>query len=219
MKPVANIAIGRLRHAVRLAVDRFGDRLFGINTVIAGALPHACEDCRFRDAFVNGPVSYGLLWRFVGKLNLCPGDVFYDIGCGDGRVLCFVARHPVTRCVGIELSREFASRARTNVARLRHRASPVEVRTGDAVDMDYSDGTAFYFGDPFGELTMREVLRKIGVSVDLHPRPVRCVFVLRRDGRAGVQDAIRKSGWLSFAGRLAWPFSPMFAEHWSFRPC
>lgn len=208
----------RCRREVRLAIDRLGDWCYGIETVIIGALPQACESSRFGDAFVNGPVSYWLLWRFVGRAALRPDDVFYDVGCGDGRVLCFVARRRVAKCVGIELSAAFAAKAARNAASLRRRRSPIEIRVGDSAAMDYEDGTVFYFGDPFGDQTMREVLRRIGFGVKRHPRRVRCIFVLRRDGRAKVGEAIRDSGWLSFAGERAFPCSPMFAEHWVFCP-
>jgi len=201
-----------------LALDRLGDWYYGIDTTRTGALPRASESSRFGDVFVNGPVSYGLLWRFVDRATLRPEDVFYDVGCGDGRVLCFVARQPVARCVGIELSAEFAARANRNAARLRGRRAPIEVRVGDAAQMDYEDGTVFYFGDPFGGQTMREVLRRIGLGVQRHPRPARCIFVLRRGERAEVVEAVRTSGWLSFAERRGFPFSPMVAEFWVFAP-
>ena len=35
------------------------------------------------------------------EANLAPGDVFVDVGCGKGRVVCCAARRPLRRVVGI----------------------------------------------------------------------------------------------------------------------
>jgi tRNA G46 methylase TrmB len=37
--------------------------------------------------------------------NVKEDDVFYDLGCGDGRVLIKVAKEKKIRCVGIEIIR------------------------------------------------------------------------------------------------------------------
>lgn len=206
------------RRELRLGLDRAVDCFYGIDTVMSGRLPHAREASRFEDAFVNGPVSYWLLHRYVDRAALRPDEVFYDIGCGDGRVLCFIARKRIRRCVGVELSADFADNARRNAAALRGRRSPIEVRVGDAAGMDYADGTTFYFGDPFGADTMREVLGKIRDTVATHPRPVRCIFILRKQERPQVEAAIRTCGWLVLAGQRSLPYSPMRAEHWTYEP-
>lgn len=209
----------RVRWELRLALDRVGDWLYSIDTVIAGPLPEARESSRFGDAYVNGPVSYWILRSYLDWKQVGPEEVFYDIGCGHGRVLCMVARRRVARCVGIELSAEFASKARTNAASLRGRVSQIEVRVGDAAEMDYSDGTTFYFGDPFGAETMRAVLKRIGDSVRLRPRRVRCIFVLPAEERSqAVAQAIASSGWLRPTGRRSLPYSPMQVEYWVWEP-
>ncbi|HCC67828.1 TPA: hypothetical protein DEP90_01275 [Patescibacteria group bacterium] len=45
------------------------------------------------------------LEELVQKMNLKKGDVFADLGCGDGRVLFEVAkRHKDVKCIGYEIS-------------------------------------------------------------------------------------------------------------------
>lgn len=56
------------------------------------------------------------------ECTVAPGGavIFYDIGCGDGRVLCTAACVPnVMRAVGVEFDAELASRARKAAEALR----------------------------------------------------------------------------------------------------
>jgi SAM-dependent methyltransferase len=210
---------GRARRKLRLGLDRILDWFYSIDTVVADPLPYARESSRFGDAYVNGPVSYWILRSYLDCKNLGPKEVFYDIGCGHGRALCMVARHRVAKCIGIELSKEFADKARANAAALRGRVSPIEVRVGDAVEMDCSDGTTFYFGDPFGADTMRAVLKRIGETVQANPRAVRCIFVLPAAERSEmVRRVIETSGWLRFVGEQTLSYSPMRVEYWAGGP-
>ncbi len=207
------------RWRLRLALDRILDQYYAIDTVISGAMETASESSRFGDAYVNGPVSYWILRSYLDCRSLGPEEVFYDIGCGHGRVLCLVARHRIKKCVGIELSAEFAEKARANAAALRGRVSPIEVRVGDAAAMDYSDGTTFYFGDPFGADTMRAVLQRIRESIAARPRAIRFIFVLPILERSdAVRQVIKDSAWLRFAGERSLPYSAMRAEYWVWSP-
>jgi len=207
------------RWVLRIALDRLADWFYSIDTVPTGALPLASEASRYGDAYVNGPVSYWILRSYLDSKRFRPDEVFYDIGCGHGRVLCMVARRRISRCIGVELSAEFAKKARANLEALRGRLSPIEVRVGDAALMDYADGTTFYFGDPFGAKTMRAVLKRIGDTLVKHPREVRCIFVLPLANRSnGVRKAIQSSGWLRFVEERSLAYSPMRAEHWAWKP-
>lgn len=177
------------------------------------------ETSRFGDAFVNGPVSYWILRSYLACDRLRPDDVFYDIGCGHGRVLCMVARHRVRKCVGLELSAEFAAKARENAMKMRGRVSPIEVCVGDAANGDYREGTIFYFGNPFGADTMRVVLKRIGESLSATPRIVRCVFVIPiKDSSDSVRRVIEDCGWLRLLGKRSLVYSPMGAEYWASEP-
>jgi len=207
-----------IRRQIRLGLDQLADWFYSIDTVVADP-PQAVENSRFCDAYVNGPVSYWILRSYLDCTNLGPKEVFYDIGCGHGRVLCMVARHRVARCIGIELSTEFAEKARANAAVLRDRVSPIEIRVGDAAEMDYIDGTIFYFGDPFGADTMRAVLKRVGETVQAKPRAVRCIFVLPAGERSdAVRRVIEASGWLRFVDSKSPWYSAMRVCYWASGP-
>jgi SAM-dependent methyltransferase len=209
-------ALRRIRRRARMLLDGTVDRYYSIDTVIYD-LPFAFESSRFGDACGNRSISYWLLHRYLDRKFFSPKDTFYDIGCGHGRVLCFVARWRVAKCVGIELSKDFSEKARRNAATQRSRLSPIEVRVGDAAEMDYRDGTIFFFSDPFGAGTMRTVLERIHETVLVNPRRVHCIFVrgsAAREVTQAVGDVIKASAWLTLVGTRSLPYSPLILEHW-----
>lgn len=213
----ANALLRLCRRRVRVALDRLVDLYFGIDTV-SGAMTLAEESGHFGDAKINGPVSYWLLYRYVGCNAFRPGDVFYDIGCGHGRVLCFAARQRLAKCIGVEISPAFAGRAVANARALRGRRTPIEVRVGDAAEMDYTDGTVFFLGDPFGAQTLRAVLQAIEHSLVSHPRRLRFIFFIPSYGDPRFEEVIRATTWLSYATQRKVWYSPFRAEFWEHSP-
>jgi len=75
--------------------------------------------------------------------GLKPGDVFYDLGCGDGRVLLEAARKYKVRAVGIEIDPGLCRTARETAAKegLDHL---VEVVQSDFREVELSDATVVY---------------------------------------------------------------------------
>lgn len=76
-----------------------------------------------------------------------PGDVLYDLGAGDGRVVIAAARDYGLRAIGIELDARKAAEARANVRRagLEHL---VEIRREDLFEADLREAsvvTVFLF--------------------------------------------------------------------------
>ena len=66
------------------------------------------------------------------------GDVLYDLGCGDGRVLKQALDMGAERAVGYELNAELAEAARRNTAQYGGRA---EVRESDANEATLDDAS------------------------------------------------------------------------------
>jgi len=81
------------------------------------------------------PTSRLLVQRMLAMAEVRPGELVYDLGCGDGRVLVAAARRFGARAVGIELdfSRFLFSLAVTWVLGLRRR---VRVVRGDLFRQD-----------------------------------------------------------------------------------
>ena len=191
-------------------MDRLIDWRWRIDT-LGGTWALSEKAGKFDDASQNIPVSYYLLYRFLGRTVFKADDVFYDIGCGNGRVLCYVARKGILKTIGIELSPAFVDKARTNAQNLRNRISPIEVRCGDAVEMDYSNGTVFFFYNPFGPKTLQSVLDKIKESLGSYNRQMR--FMYQNPVHSSV---FRSSNWLKYAGRNEEILSKQQMEVWMY---
>jgi len=122
-------------------------------------------------------VDYMLLRRYMKPVRLGGDDVVFDIGCGMGRMLCLFARRSVRKCIGIEFDRELAQIAVSNSRSLRGRRAPIEVRCGDAIEADYSEGPVYWMFNPFGVATMRQVLSRIRESLARAPRCVQLAYI------------------------------------------
>lgn len=106
-------------------------------------------------------------FQLLEALELGRGDVFYDLGCGVGKVV--VAAAMVTRarrCVGIELAADRLARARRVVGRAtREGLVPrrrVVLRHDDIASAELDDATVLYtcstaFPTPFTRAVMRRV--------------------------------------------------------------
>lgn len=143
------------------------ERRLGISTRGRIAVDHP-------DAGHYAAMNYASINRTLAALQLRRDDVFVDIGCGKGRVLCCAARWTVSKVLGVDLSAEFCAEARHNAQRARGMRSPIEVHTGLADEFDYSACTVCFLFSPFGPDTMRKVLTKI--RIDRGARPVRMAY-------------------------------------------
>jgi SAM-dependent methyltransferase len=136
--------------------------------------------------------DYWFIRAIAGRLKLGRQDVFYDIGCGMGRILCVVARRRIRKCVGIELLEPLCQKARRNALRLRGRKAPIEIICADAATADLSEGTVYYLFNPFGKDTLRDFLANLETSISRDPRKVTLVYY------NSVHESILKaSGWLN----------------------
>jgi precorrin-6B methylase 2 len=135
--------------------------------------------------------EYWYIRLMVRRLKLTREDVFYDMGCGMGRVLCIMARRQIRKCVGIELLEPLCQDARSNALRLRGRKTPIEVICADAATADLSEGTVYYLYNPFGKDTLRDFLANLETSVSRTPRKVMVVYY-----NSLHESILKASGWL-----------------------
>jgi SAM-dependent methyltransferase len=113
------------------------------------------------DSVHYATMRYTTIRAVLHHLDLAPSDVFVDIGCGKGRVLCCAARHQVKQVIGVDLSKPLCQEARANAQRLRGRRSPIAVENVLAQDFNYAPATVLFLFDPFGAASLRRVLEKI----------------------------------------------------------
>jgi cyclopropane fatty-acyl-phospholipid synthase-like methyltransferase len=168
------------------------EMLYGIKTT--GRVDAVTDESIFYTA-----MPYPAVHAVLDKLALQPDDVFYDIGCGKGRVLCCAARRTVRSVVGVELNPALVDVARQNLEALRMRRSPFEVLAADATAVDYSKATAVYMYHPFKGQIMKRCLAALETAV---PRDrFRLVYVYPDENEA----IIRECGWLEKYDEVQFP--------------
>jgi uncharacterized protein (TIGR03000 family) len=107
------------------------------------------------------PTPDDIVAKMVELSGLKEGEVVYEPGPGDGRVLIAAAKKGAKRAVGIELDEKKAQEARDN-AKKAGVSDKVEIITGDALkDRDYSPANVvfLYMGNEFNNL-LRPILEK-----------------------------------------------------------
>ncbi|MBF6137036.1 class I SAM-dependent methyltransferase [Nocardia otitidiscaviarum] len=115
-------------------------------------------------ADVHGPEPSRLVYLtpVTKAMKLTADDVLYDIGSGIGKSsLFFGACTPAARVVGIEIEPAYARFADSRARDLG--LSHVEFLNRDALEVDLSDGTAFYFYNPFSSTPDRD---SVGMLAD-----------------------------------------------------
>ncbi len=116
--------------------------------------------------------------QITGLLPLKPGEVFYDLGCGDGCVLfAFADKYPEAKLIGYELSMGpiLIGQLRRLLGGRRYRN--VSLRFGDLFRQDLSDASAiFCFLTPKGQASLpAKFARELGddcrVMIEAWPFP------------------------------------------------
>jgi hypothetical protein len=129
----------------------------------------AADEGRLRAnrATVYGELSAGGLRKLLRYLQLSGRDVFYDLGCGVGKLVAQVAAEtPARKCVGIEIARSRWLHARFVADRLGGqgliRARHFELRNENFLDSDLADATVLYTCSTcFSARLMNRLARKI----------------------------------------------------------
>jgi SAM-dependent methyltransferase len=86
------------------------------------------------------PTPLDVVERMLKFARVGPGDVVYDLGCGDGRIVIEAARKFGARGVGIDIDPALIARAQAG-ARQAGVESRVTFRVQDAMTVNVSDAT------------------------------------------------------------------------------
>ncbi|HUV63790.1 MAG TPA: class I SAM-dependent methyltransferase [Sedimentisphaerales bacterium] len=148
------------------------------------------------DSIPYSTIPYRMIMKILRHLALEPSDVFVDIGCGKGRVLCCASRFRIRQVVGVEIDQDLCRAARHNTERVRGRQSPVSITHAAAQECDYRAGTVYYLFCPFGAATLNQVLARIRQSLQGEPRRIRIVYV-----NPMAEPLLERSGWLQMKDR------------------
>lgn len=162
-------------------VDRIWERRLGIDTY--GSVEVDQPDANRYDTF-----AYSSILNIIDHLNVQSDDVFVDIGCGKGRVVCCAALHNLRKVVGVDIDRGLCEQAKINAGWMQHRRAPVEIVNAGAQEFDYRECTAFFLGNSFGAATLKQVLASINQSLRVSPRRIHFAYV------NPVHDALLREG-------------------------
>lgn len=129
-------------------------------------------------AFVGGawsPTRRRIVEKMIRYAELRPGDVLFDLGAGDGRVLIAASRHPSVRAVGIEIDPIRFLICQVRIA-LKGLSSTVQVVKSNFFQTDLSEATVVTFylsqaaADKLGEKLEKELRQ--GSRVISYRRPI-----------------------------------------------
>ncbi len=101
--------------------------------------------CSYLPSYTAGEVPFvptppEVVNRMLELAEIEPGDVVYDVGSGDGRIVIAAAKKYRVRAVGIEIDGDLIDKARSR-ARSEGVADLAEFREQDAFAADISDAT------------------------------------------------------------------------------
>ena len=170
----------------RRAVNAFWEMRLGIAT-----RGRYHPDFSGDDNIYYGTQSYDETIQVLKQLRLGREDVFVDLGCGKGRVICLASRFALGGVIGVELSSELCQIARRNAQMMRGKRTDILVHNINAEDFDYTVGTVFYLFHPFGPRTMQNVLERMSDGLNRNPRQIRIVY----SGPVH-EDLFSRVGWL-----------------------
>jgi precorrin-6B methylase 2 len=117
---------------------------FSLGAVVVGAAllasPSTSMAQRFTDPDIlapSFPSPQAVVDQMLTIAEVKPGEMVYDLGCGDGRVVISAARQFKARAVGIEIRRDIYEKTAATVVSLGL-ADQVRIVQGDALRYDLS---------------------------------------------------------------------------------
>ena len=150
------------------------------------------------------PTPYADIFRLLRMVELGPDDVFVDLGGGLGRAVFAASWLGAKRAIGVEIVEDLCDRAQQNVRGRRLADRDIQFICTNALNYQHRDTTVLFMFHPFGEQTMRQVLRDMGnAKADRTAQPLRIIYM-----NPVFDDALEQSGWLQRIARV--PRRPRF---------
>jgi SAM-dependent methyltransferase len=157
--------------------------------------------------------SYIQIYFLLSAFEVNENDIFYDIGCGRGRVVCLMARRKIKKSIGIERDGAVAQHAKENAHRLRKRRCEIKIQHAEATEADYTGGTIYWMANPFDLKTLEIVLDRIKRTLIDNPRHMRIGY-----SNPVFREAVTGKTWLKFVGDRRLPGAEMYASYWEHTP-
>lgn len=136
--------------------------------LLKGNLKTSYQHLGANDVYHTQYSALPLIFRYV-PINR--RDVLVDVGCGKGRVINYwLCRGLKNKIIGLELDPRVAYQTAMQFAKRRN----VTIITGDAIANLPSDGSIFYFYNPFSEAKVMEFEQRL---YELFPhKPITIIY-------------------------------------------
>jgi SAM-dependent methyltransferase len=193
--------LGRFRgksYKVRLLNprDEFWDRRLGVRTFGFHPAMGGPGDDDWRVHYT--PTPYSDIFRLLRMVDLRSDDVFVDLGAGLGRAVFAASWLGARRAVGVEVVQDLCDKATQNHQQSRLASRDIKFICTNAQNYQNADTTVLFMFHPFGEATLRHVLRNIeSVRMEGSHRTLRIIYV------NPIYDAVlQQMRWLKCIGRV-----------------
>jgi SAM-dependent methyltransferase len=175
--------------------DHYWDLRLGISTFGYSPAVGTADDPGFRVHYT--PAPYGTLFRILRHVELGPTDVFADLGCGLGRTVFGALWLGAKRAVGVEIDKRLVDQASRNLAKRHWRDRDVEFVCQSAEAYALAETTVIFMFHPFGEGTMRSVIRSLDQTLVQTPRRLRVAYLNPVHGRVldASEQLVRLDHW------------------------
>jgi uncharacterized protein (TIGR03000 family) len=120
------------------------------------------------------PTPQPVVDRMLELANLKKGDVVYDLGCGDGRIVVTAAEKYGVKAVGVDIDPERVDDSKANVKK-HHVENLVEIKLGDIFELDLTPASvvALYLLPELNERLMPQLSKlKPGSRIVSHDFPM-----------------------------------------------
>ncbi|MFN5182147.1 MAG: methyltransferase domain-containing protein [Bacteroidota bacterium] len=162
----------------------YWERKLGIKSMKIELLPEEIKSVEFKNEQFHHyqGASYYITMETLKNLpaeSLSSG--FIDFGCGKGRVMVLAAISGFKKVLGIDMDDSLLKIARINTdSYLKRVENKIEflIEHADASRYLITDSSSvLFFFNPFGEQIMRDVLKNLKRSIEIHPRKIWIVYV------------------------------------------
>ena len=158
-----------------------GEKKYGINTTSANDLSEfQIKGNQLVHATEYMPVNYFTIENVLGHLpENAKHGMFLDIGCGKGRALCVAAAYGFKKLYGIDFAKQLIDESEKNLALIKtcYPSIQYELSWSDISTLEINkDVSTIFLFNPFDEVLMKNIIRKINSSLQQYPRELYVLY-------------------------------------------
>ncbi len=133
-------------------------------------------DPDFKCRIIYVPTEEVVVEKMLDMAKVKKGDLVYDLGCGDGRIVCLAAKKFGAKGVGVDIDPERIKDSIQTMKKYGVNKDQVDIRQGDALkvkDLEKATVVMFYMLPEFMEKLEPQVLKRLkpGTRLVAHDYP------------------------------------------------